>query len=50
MSNDSSAPEIIELCPRTFAERCGAGNNSCILLVAVIGISRNKTSNYRIMA
>lgn len=44
---DSDSPEIIELCSKVFTEKCG--NTSCILMIGVLGLSKNMTSNYRLI-
>lgn len=44
-SNQSSQPEIIELCSQLFNQRC---NESCVLIIGVMGLTAGKVSTYRI--
>lgn len=43
----SNQPEIIELCNQVISTRCS--DNSCILMLGVLGLTPNVTSNFRII-
>ena len=46
MTNISTQPEIIEICPRTFDTQCST--DSCVLVLGVVGQTKNKASTYRL--
>ena len=48
VNNNSNLPEIIEICPRVLNEKCG--NTSCVLMLGVIGSTKNLRSNFRLLA
>lgn len=48
MTNISTQPEIIEICPRTFDTQCST--DSCVLVLGIMGLTKNKNSNYRLTA
>lgn len=41
------SPEIIEICPKMLNDKCG--NVSCVITIGVLGITANKTSNFRMI-
>jgi hypothetical protein len=43
----SNEPEIIELCSKSIYDQCS--ESSCVLMIGVLGLTPNVTSNFRLM-